>query len=239
MPSKEYLEMLKKEEGDPLQPIESTPKEKAKDFWFYHRAIFLAVGIAVAFIAFFVYEMVTKVDPDVEIAIITAHQYVPNETLEALQQDFTAFANDYNEDGHVSVSINLYNPATGEDAEAADPNMQMATVTKMMADMSSMTSIIFLTDNFDDTQALYELFSVKDDVSTIADTAQEAGPLLSETAMKPLITEFSEPAALEMYEYFHENLIITTRIMLVENFSDAEQKNYNNSMDVYNSIVNE
>ncbi len=238
MPSKEYLEMLKKEAGDPLPPIESTSRDKAKDFWFYHRIFFLCGGIAAILIGFFIYDMATRELPDLEIALITDQQYVPTETLEALKLDFAAFAEDYNEDGVVSVNINLYNPAYGEEAETVDPNIQMAAVTKMMADMSSMTSIIYLTDNFDESQELYDVFSVQGDVTTSATSAEEAGPLLNETELVPLTTEFTELGAAESYEDFYENLIITTRVLLVENLNNSQLTDYTNSMDTYQAILN-
>ncbi len=237
MPSKEYLDMLKKESGDPLPPIESTKKEKAKDFWYYHRMIFIVGGFIVAFVGFLIYDILTQVHPDVEVALLTDQAYTSESILTALEADIAPFCEDYNGDGVVTVNINLYNPSFDATDENIDPNMQMATVTKLMGDLSTMSTTIFLTDVYDEAQELYQIFSVQGDVETLSENVEETGPLINETAMIPLTTEFTDPVAQQQYEYYHENLIVSTRFFILENLNDEQFRAYVNSVEVYDNIV--
>ncbi len=235
MPSEAFREMLK-DELPQQQPPNPTKKDYIKDFWYYHRFIILAVIVTFAIVGYFIYEINSNVRPDINVAILTEEQYISGEALEALTNDIAQHCEDYNGDGQVVVYLNLYNPIIGEGAETADPNMQMAAVTKLSADLSAMTSTIFLTDNYDESQETYGLFASREDSMSLATSQQEAGSLLNETGLTPLATEFSDEGSYAQYNDFYDSYIITTRVIR-DNLSDEELIDYDNSITVYNSIM--
>ncbi len=235
MPSNAFRDMVK-EDIPPQQHIESTKKDRVKDFWYYNRFKIFVVIAVLAFVGYFVYEITTNVKPDLNIAILTEQQYISNEVMDALTNDFTQHCEDYNGDGQVLVYLNLYNPVIGEGAETADPNMQMAAVTKLSADLSSMTSTIFLTDNYDESQEAYKLFSDVSDATMLAVSQQDAGVYLSETGLTSQPTEFSDDITATQYSDFYDEFIITTRI-LPDDLKDDQLIDYENSLKTYNSIM--
>ena len=110
-----------------------TGKEKRENFWFYHKW-HVIVGIVAALMVFsFVWEIATQVHPDYTIGILTTTG-VPMGTGEALAEQLKPHFDDRNGDGEVVVSVMEY--TIGKDADSiADPNVQMANITKLSGDI--------------------------------------------------------------------------------------------------------
>ena len=134
MASPRYTLNIKPEDLQPEQPKhEMTGKEKRENFWFYHKW-HVIVGIVAALMVFsFVWEIATQVHPDYTIGILTTTG-VPMGTGEALAEQLKPYFDDRNGDGEVVVSVMEY--TIGKDADSiADPNVQMANITKLSGDI--------------------------------------------------------------------------------------------------------
>ena len=123
-----------------------TKKDKWNNFWFYHKVHVLVGLIGVCFVAFLIYDMVSKVDPDYNVGIISSYS-IPTEVSEQLADEIEKYGYDRNGDGEVIVRINTFEIAQGEAASVTDPNMQMAGFVKLSGDLQTGESYIFLTDD--------------------------------------------------------------------------------------------
>ncbi len=234
MPSKEYLEMLKGEMPEPEPLPEQTKKDKAKNFWLYHKTYFAIGTITAVIIAFFIYDIVTQVEPDVNFALITEMSVIPTEVTDALQADLAAYVEDLNGDGEIVAMLNVYSVA---DTTSTDPYMQMASVTKLTGDMSEMVSYIYLTDNFEMVQESYEIFADKDDHTVIATTAEQAGYNLSDTNLTPLTTEFEDSYHMDIYESIYEDFMIVKRINTYNSDKDDRRETFEVGTEIFNQIT--
>lgn len=162
MASARYLLNIQPE-GPEEPPHRMTRKEKAENFWFYYKWHVLGAIFAIVILSSFVYEIATKVDPDYQIAIVT-QKTLPDDVLTGLETQFATFADDYNGDGRVSVSVMLYTMAAdgGDTTAPADPYTQMAGATKLMADAQSADSMLYLTDDVEGFQTVHSLFAYND-----------------------------------------------------------------------------
>lgn len=140
-----------------------TKKSKWDNFWFYHKWHVIIAVIVVAIAVAFIHDMVSKVNPDYQIALMTQKAY-PAEITDALQTEIAKYGKDLNGDGKVVVQINNYVIAQGSDTNKVDANQQMASVTRLTADISSGQSMIFLCDdaNFKNQEKSNSLFSYLD-----------------------------------------------------------------------------
>ena len=143
MASPRYTLNIKPEDLQPEQPKhEMTGKEKRENFWFYHKW-HVIVGIVAALMVFsFVWEIATQVHPDYTIGILTTTG-VPMGTGEALAEQLKPYFDDRNGDGEVVVSVMEYTIGTDADS-IADPNVQMANITKLSGDIDGGESMLQL-----------------------------------------------------------------------------------------------
>ena len=144
-----------------------TPKGKWDNFWFYHKWHVIIALAVVALVGFFIHDMLSVVHPDYQIGLITQVGY-SSEATDKLEQGLEKYGEDLNHDGKVVVQINSY--VVSANPDSADPNMQMASVTKLMADLSDGMSMIFLTDDasFQNEQKSQQLFAYLDGTSPAA-----------------------------------------------------------------------
>ena len=88
-------------------PREYTKQEKAANWWQYNKIIVLVVIIIAAIVAWIVHDMMSHVDPDLEIGYV-GPQSLPTDTAEALQNALVPYCTDRNGDGQVVVQVNQY-----------------------------------------------------------------------------------------------------------------------------------
>ena len=89
---------------------------------------------------------------------------VPMGTGEALAEQLKPYFDDRNGDGEVVVSVMEY--TIGKDADSiADPNVQMANITKLSGDIDGGESMLFLVDDMEYFQEQYMLFAYNDGTS--------------------------------------------------------------------------
>ena len=128
-----------------LEKTAMNKKQKRQNFWFYHKW-HVIIALAVVIIGgYFIYDVLHKTEYDYTIGLIT-EESVPTDIVGRMENLISEKGEDLNGDGQVLVHIENYIVAS-EGESAAIPNMQMASVTKLMSDMSSMQSVIFFTDD--------------------------------------------------------------------------------------------
>ena len=140
-----------------------TPKKKWDNFWFYHKWHVVIAVIAVLLIVFFIHDMVTKVNPDYEIGMITEITY-PSDMIDSLEAQIEKYADDRDGDGQVSVQINQYVFSSGTNSDSTMAEMEEASYVKLTADLTSGTSVIFITDepSLEKEQSNIQMFAYAD-----------------------------------------------------------------------------
>ncbi len=118
-----------------------TAKDKRANWWYYHKK-HLFVGILVgAIVVSMVYSIVSKVEPDYTIGMITSYS-LPGAVQEELEQTLTAYADDRNGDGKVVVQVNSY--VFG--SETADPQAVQASYARFAGDVTMGSCMIYFHD---------------------------------------------------------------------------------------------
>lgn len=168
MASARYTLNIKPEDLKPDEPRELTRKEKAANWWYYHR---LHVGIAAAVLVVFIWmaaDLLGRTLPDYQIALVT-DQYIPDTVIAELSDALSAFGQDLNGDGQTVVQVNGYQLSLGSEEESAassaavvDAYTQMAGMTTLSGDVATRTSLIFLIDDPESFQASFELLAAAD-----------------------------------------------------------------------------
>lgn len=145
--------------GD-ISAAPQTPKSKWQNFWYYHKFHVLAVALLLSLIIGFAYEMLTKENPDYNIAVLTQRQQ-SDILLTELEKRIAEYGEDLNGDGKVIVQINPYVITIEDGAEVEDPTLQMTSVARFLSDLEKGDSFIYLTDDaaFGFNQKQRQLFS--------------------------------------------------------------------------------
>ena len=127
---------------DPKPEKPKTPKGKWENFWFYHKWHVL-IGLAIAaVVTFCVVDVVTKVHPDYDGAIITADSVLYEHKYE-LDKALLSYADDVNEDGKLRMGVELL-PIGGEDD--APSELTATYLTKMRVLMADDTTKLVIVD---------------------------------------------------------------------------------------------
>lgn len=136
-------------QGEDKKP--ETPKKKWENFWYYHRLHVLIAAAVVLLAAVFIAQSLQTVKPDYTVGMITSTA-CSDSTIDALQTAMQKYGKDLNGDGRVTVQINQYTIApsdsgTSSGLSGVNPEVQAAMQTKLVADLTTGTSIIFITDD--------------------------------------------------------------------------------------------
>lgn len=119
-------------------------KEKAANWWLYHKWIVLGSVIGVIAIVWIVKDTVFQTRPDYQVAYVGITN-LPDDATQALTTALEDFCDDKNGDGQVVVQLNQYTVDFDSGNDATDAYNQMAGVTKLSADLSNNnSSYIFL-----------------------------------------------------------------------------------------------
>ena len=129
-----------------------TPKKKWENFWYYHRLHVLIAVVAAVVAGIMIGQSLQTVKPDYTVGLVT-QAVCPSSDTDALQAAMQKYGKDLNGDGKVTVDVVQYTVASAVSGGAssglsgADPQMQAAMQVKLTADLSTGTSMIFLTDD--------------------------------------------------------------------------------------------
>ncbi|HJB68034.1 MAG TPA: hypothetical protein H9770_04250 [Candidatus Fournierella excrementigallinarum] len=175
MASARYTLNIKPEDLEPEQPRERTKKEKAANWWYYHRVhVFIAAAV-LAVAVWLAADFFGRTLPDYQIALVT-EQYIPDAVLSELGGALSAFGQDLNGDGQPVVQVNGYQLSLGGEAKESgafassssavpatvDVYTQMAGMTTLSGDLTTRTSLIFLTDDPEALQSSFEPLAAAD-----------------------------------------------------------------------------
>lgn len=149
----EYL-LKKYRDVKPDVPKELTEKEKRANWWHYHRIHFLVGALVLALVASFVWEMVSKVEPDFQISYV-GEKSLDMGVAEQIEAQLTELAFDKNGDGQVVVQVNSY---------VIDPENTLSYTTQvsLMGDISVGNSDFFLVEDPVEFQENYGVLVMKD-----------------------------------------------------------------------------
>ena len=127
----------------PEPPKEYTKKEKAQNWWHYHKFIVLGVVLGIAAVVWIVKDTVFQTRPDVQVGYIGRHD-LPIDTVNALQDALTPYCTDLNGDGKVVVQISQYTVDFAGEESDADAYYQMAGVTQLSAEITSGETFLYI-----------------------------------------------------------------------------------------------
>ena len=127
---------------------EYTRRDKAANWWHYHKMLVLVLLMAAALGATMIKDILLQSQPDYEVGWVGRSE-LPEETAAALEAELAQYGVDLNGDGRVVVQLNQYTVNFVEEAAADadsedqqvqssynDAYYQMAGVTKLSADLS-------------------------------------------------------------------------------------------------------
>jgi len=156
-----------------------TRKDKWKNWWYYNKRILLFATILAVVVFSWIYAVVTNVEPDYTIGMITSF-HVPSEVRETLEEYLEPFCDDRNGDGKVTVCVNSY--VFGDTSTNQDYQMLQAAYARFAGDASLGSCMIYIHDQ-DGTDALGDVlegFFMYND-----GTPMEEGAMDFENASRP------------------------------------------------------
>lgn len=136
--------------------------EKFKNWWYYRKWYVLVGIIVIAGLFHLIGSFLgwwTK-DPDFQIAYISNYE-LPEEAISALEREFAAIAEDYNEDGEVIVQVNQYS-YVNQDADNVFGMHEYGNEVPLIGDISARVSFFFITDDPDSLQQKIQVFADSD-----------------------------------------------------------------------------
>lgn len=125
-----------------IKPV--TPKQKRQNWWFYHKTHLIVSIIALVIVGSIVYSVVTRVDPDYTVALMTSYT-MPDSGRTELERCLTQYADDRNGDGKIKVTVVNY-VFSDSSSTSTDAQQQQAAWVKFTADCTTNESMIFLHD---------------------------------------------------------------------------------------------
>ena len=149
----EYL-MKKYKDVKPDEPVQLSEKAKRKNWWEYHK-IYVLIGVFVLIAAAgFVWDMVSRVEPDYQIAFVSTRG-VQDSVIEEISSRLEPLLPDRNKDRKVIVQVNSYV------SSESDP---YAYVTQMAISNDAMlgNSNVYIVEDLTDVQQRYLMFYQSD-----------------------------------------------------------------------------
>ncbi|MCM1268683.1 MAG: hypothetical protein NC302_12345 [Bacteroidales bacterium] len=133
-----------------------------KNLWHYYKW-YIITGVIVLLIACSLIGNALGLfhkKPDLQIACVS-NAFLPQDTINAIQETFRALAGDYNRDGEVLVQVNQY-LLSREAADAETAQSQYASEVALSADISEGESYLFLLEDPETFQQEYQVLAMPD-----------------------------------------------------------------------------
>ena len=157
----EYLKW-KYRDVKPDAPVQLTKKQKAANWWHYHKwpllvgALLMAAAIDIGYNAL----GFGAIKPDYQVAYV-ASAPLDDATIAAVESAFASYGEDCNGDGRVTVQVHAYvDMADSQDSDAA--RYAAAAKVKLMADMEARESYFFILDDPETFHANYQILADAD-----------------------------------------------------------------------------
>ncbi len=145
MASYRYERDIKPEDITPMRERNYTRKERWSNWWDYNLKWVVIIGLASAFIGYcLIGQYFFTVHADYNVAFVAPY-YMPEDTLNTLQEQLALYGEDLNGDGEVVVTVNMYTLSYNTDTETeSDAYLTMAGTTKLATDVQGALSCIFI-----------------------------------------------------------------------------------------------
>ena len=160
----EYLKQ-KYKDVKPDEPVTYTKKEKAANWWYYNKWYVIGGAILLAIVANIGYYMLGfgQVKADYYIAYVGT-EYLPQQTVSALESTFADLAADSNGDGKVVVRLTQYVELGGGNTD--DMSYTYSSTAALLADFERGESCFFILENpelFQEKYSILRTFDSNDD----------------------------------------------------------------------------
>ena len=171
----EYLKW-KYRDVKPDVPAERTRKQKAANWWHYHKWPLLVAALLLVAAVDIGYHALGfgTVAPDYQVACVVSAP-LSDDALAALENRLAALGEDCNGDGRVTVQAHAYvDMAVSQDSDAA--RYADAAKIKLMADLEACESYFFICDDPETLHGAYEVLARRDGEIAEPDDALEYYP---------------------------------------------------------------
>ncbi len=125
----------------PEETRELTPRERRKNWWFYHKWHIACGAALLLIVGSIAWNALRQTRPDYQIAYVGAYA-LPGDTAAALEAGLSALGEDLNGDGTVTVRLVQYALST-----EADPQVAAAAEVQLTADIMECQSYFFLLED--------------------------------------------------------------------------------------------
>lgn len=119
-----------------------TTKEKIGNFWYHYKWRVLGGALAALVAGVFVYDIVTKIEPDAGVMILTENFDI-SMNYENIAAYMEQFCDDYNHDKHIDVAVDYI---AQTDSTGANFQMLQANQVKFMAELQAYDFMIVMAD---------------------------------------------------------------------------------------------
>ena len=146
MASYRYERNIDPKDVAPRKERKYTRKERWTNWWDYNLKWVVIICIAAVFVGYcFIGQYFFTTKTDYNIAVVTPY-YLPEDTVNALQEKLADYGEDLNGDGKVVVTLNVYtlDYSTDEAQTESDLYLSMAGTTKLSTDVQGALSSIFI-----------------------------------------------------------------------------------------------
>ncbi len=148
----------------PVRIEPTTASEKAHNFWYHYKFMFIVISIGVIMGAIFIYDMLTRVEHDHDIMFIGSYQF-PTEYTQQVEDGIEVIGSDINSDGDIEVLFQSQSITSSIDYDAEMVAIGQATFT---AAITEGENYIFITDEYSysflhsEEVELYDLSEISD-----------------------------------------------------------------------------
>lgn len=134
-----------------------------KNWWHYHKWY---VFCGILLILIFIYLLGNalgwfKKSPDLQIAYV-GETPLPEDTVTALKEAFSALAGDYNHDGEILVTVNQFVRSNFENTDVETAYYRQASEIALIGDINDCESYFFLLENPTDFQKQFQVLAMPD-----------------------------------------------------------------------------
>ena len=153
--------------------VPETGREKRANWWFYHKVHLLVALIMAGVLFSIVYSIVSQVEPDYTIGLITSYN-MPDEARAQMEAHMARYGRDRNGDGRVVVQINNYVFAS-EMKTTTDYQAIQASMTRFAGDTALNECMIYFHDEagFDSLRENFSGFFQYNDGSPMPEEAAD------------------------------------------------------------------
>lgn len=238
--AEERIELMKLKAGviseEELPKEEKTEKayttgEKIGNFFYHNKAYIIIITIIAAIAIFLIYDIATKIDPDVAVMIVVTDDEFSYRT-DRIKSVLEQYCEDFNGDGHISVRVSYLPAIPDETKSQAELYYSSSDQTKLISEFQGGDSIVIIADE-KTCEALKITDGILADMRTIYpddENAEELGYMLSGT-------NFAEDIK---YTNMADDLFIGFRVPRTTLSVNQEKfkRNYENALRLWDNYLN-